>query len=74
MIKKEFKANTDYDMSLDIYTITVVDDFEFKKSLEIEEGVILDFDKDNILIKAEDKILKIERKNIAQIKTVYNWN
>ena len=42
MIKKEFKVNTEYDMSLDIYTITVDDDFEFNKSLEIEDGVILD--------------------------------
>ena len=60
MIKKDFKVNTEYDRALDIYTITVDDDFEFKKSLEIEDGVILDFDKDNIPISIE--ILDISRR------------
>lgn len=50
MIKKEFKVNTEYDCPLDIYTITSADDFEFGRSLEIDDGVILDFDKDNIPI------------------------
>ena len=34
MIKKQFKVNTDYDYSLDIYTITVDEEFEFGKCLE----------------------------------------
>jgi len=69
MIKKEFRANTDYDMSLDIYTITVDEDFEFNKSLEIEDGVILDFDKDNIPISIEildiSKRLAIKKQEVA---------
>ena len=69
MIKKEFKVNTEYDMSLDIYTITVDDDFEFNKSLEIEDGVILDFDKDNIPISIEildiSKRLSIKKQEVA---------
>ena len=69
MIKKEFRANTDYDMSLDIYTITVDEDFEFNKSLEIEDGVILDFDKDNIPISIEildiSKRLSIKKQEVA---------
>ena len=69
MIKKEFKANTDYDRALDIYTITVDDDFEFKRSLEIEDGVILDFDKDNIPISIEildiSKRLSIKKQEVA---------
>ena len=69
MIKKEFKVNTDYDSALDIYTITVDEDFEFQKSLEIEDGVILDFDKDNIPISIEildiSKRLAIKRQEVA---------
>ena len=60
MIKKEFKKITDYDYSLDIYTITVDEDFEFGKSLELEDGVILDFDKNNIPVSIE--ILDISKR------------
>ena len=35
-------------------------------------GNLIDFDKDYIIIKNDNEI-KIDRKNIAQIKTVYNW-
>lgn len=60
MIKNEFNINTDYDCSLDIYTITVDEEFEFGKSLEIDDGVILDFDKENIPISIE--ILDISKR------------
>lgn len=69
MIKKEFKVNTDYDQSLDVYTITVDEEFEFGKSLEIEDGVILDFDKNNIPISIEildiSKRLDIKKQEVA---------
>lgn len=72
MIKKEFKVNTDYDCSLDIYTITVDEEFEFGKSLEIDDGVILDFNKDNIPISIEildiSKRLAIEKQEVQSSK------
>lgn len=34
------------------------------------QGILNDFDEDNIYLDET----KIERKNIAQVKTVYNWN
>ena len=37
------------------------------------QGVLENFDENTLTIK-QDKDLKIERKNIAQIKTVYNWD
>ena len=42
-------------------------------------GELKEFDEDTITVKATDKIdevkeVKIERKNISQIKTVYNWD
>lgn len=37
-------------------------------------GRLKDFDQNEIIIEQEEKEIKIERKNIAQIKTVYNWD
>ena len=36
-------------------------------------GVLKSFDKDKIIVEVEEKEIEIDRKNIAQIKTVYNW-
>lgn len=35
-------------------------------------GELIEFDAEKVSIKAED-IISIDRKNIAQIKTIYNW-
>ena len=37
-------------------------------------GKLEDFDQDEIIIEQKENKIKIERKNIAQIKTVYNWD
>ena len=36
-------------------------------------GILKSFDKDKIVLEVEENEVEIERKNIAQIKTVYNW-
>ena len=36
-------------------------------------GELKQFDEQNIIISQDEKEVKIERKNIAQIKTIYNW-
>ena len=36
-------------------------------------GILKSFDKDKITLEVEENEIEIERKNIAQIKTVYNW-
>lgn len=36
-------------------------------------GILKDFDKEFIIINIENKDVSLDRKNIAQIKTVYNW-
>ena len=38
------------------------------------DGNLKQFDEQNIIIEQEEKEIKIERKNISQIKTIYNWN
>lgn len=37
------------------------------------KGILETFNNEMLQIKKEDEILNLERKNIAQIKTVYNW-
>ena len=36
------------------------------------QGILKDFDEEYIELQCEDEV-KIDRKNIAQIKTIYNW-
>ena len=36
-------------------------------------GTLKSFDKDKVVLVIEENEVEIERKNIAQIKTVYNW-
>ena len=38
------------------------------------EGILKDFDSDNIKIETSSQILEIERQNIGQIKTIFYWN
>ena len=38
------------------------------------EGILESFDEDVITICLEEEKVEIERKSIAQIKTVYDWN
>ena len=37
------------------------------------KGILKNFDKEKIILKVEGKNIEIERKNISQIKTIYNW-
>ena len=46
------------------------------KSLEKQKqitGVLKEIDNETIQIQVEKGINKIERKNIARVKTIYNW-
>lgn len=38
------------------------------------EGILIEFNNEDITIKQNDNIIKIPRKNISLIKTVYNWD
>ena len=38
------------------------------------EGILKDFDSDNIKIETSSQILEIDRQNIGQIKTIFDWN
>ena len=36
-------------------------------------GILNSFNNETLEIKEEDSSIKIERKNIAQVKTIYDW-
>ena len=38
------------------------------------EGILKDFDSNNIKIETSSQVLEIERQNIGQIKTIFDWN
>jgi len=42
-----------YDYHFDVFGIRVKDDYEYKESVELEEGIILDFDKNDIPVALE---------------------
>lgn len=40
---------------------------------KVIQGILKNFNKENLTIKSNEKNIEIERKNISVIKTVYNW-
>ena len=38
------------------------------------QGILLKFDETTIILKRDEEEIRLERKNIAQIKTIYKWN
>jgi len=63
---KTLKIESMYDYQHDILGIRVVGGYKYKESVELEEGVMLDFNKDNIPIALEildaSKVLNIPNK------------
>ena len=72
MLNKKFNILTEYDMDYDLYSIVIDDEFKFNKSIEIEEGIILDFDENMFpfaieIIDASRK-LKINKQELNNAK------
>lgn len=63
---KSFKLNYVYDYDNDLADITVNNDFSYKKSIELDRGIILDLDENSIPVAIElispSKILGIDKK------------
>ena len=45
----------------------------YEKTKQIS-GRLKSFDKDNITVETKETSISLERKNIAQIKTIFKWN
>lgn len=47
--------------------------FKPMEKQKVIQGILKNFNKETLIIEANDKNIKIERKNISIIKTVYDW-
>ena len=47
--------------------------FKPKEKSKQYTGILKSFDKDTVTLEVEKNDINFERKNISQIKTVYNW-
>jgi len=72
MQSKFMKATTNYEHDIDILDIDIVDDYDYKTSLELETGIILDFDKNCIPVSLEilaaSKIFKVNKDLFNNLK------
>lgn len=67
VLRKDSHLETNIGSNIEIKLFKPIDK---QKTLE---GELLNFDKENIYIKIDQSKKSIERKQIAQIKTKYNW-
>ncbi|MDR2830670.1 MAG: DUF2283 domain-containing protein, partial [Methanobrevibacter sp.] len=71
--KKNILINADYDYKYDIFTITKKEKYDYKTSLELETGVILDIDENNNPVSLE--ILDASKVfNVRNKKNLVNFN
>ena len=72
---KHFNLEFSYDIDVDSIFINIVDEYDYKESIELEEGIILDFDTGGIPVALEILdvsnlfgIDKVSFENIQDIK------
>lgn len=63
---KHFEANLDKLVEIKLFT-----QIDKKKQYE---GILKEYSKDKIKIETDGEAIEIPRTNIAQVKTVYNWD
>jgi uncharacterized protein YuzE len=65
---KSYELKYNYDYNYDLLDMTIKDEFKFKETIEIDNGVYLDFDENNTPVSLEmisaSKILGIDKKNL----------
>jgi uncharacterized protein YuzE len=66
-----------YDYKEDIFDISIAEDYVYDSTIKLDEGVFLDFDKNNIPIALEilgaSKVTKIDKENLkmADVQVIY---
>ena len=74
MQSKFMKATTNYECDIDILDINILDDYDYKTSLELETGIMLDFDINNLPVSLEildaSKVFKVKKDLFSNIKKV----
>ncbi|MEN4017535.1 MAG: DUF2283 domain-containing protein [Methanobacterium sp.] len=73
--KDSFKMDKDYDVQNDVLYLHVIDDYEYKESLEIEGNIIVDFDKNYVPVALEildaSKFLNVSK---FSLKNLIKWD
>ena len=74
---EHLKQNLGTEVQVSLYKPIDLEESEAKKTTKVKDviGTLQSFDKDTITIALEDKdVVKLERKNITQIKTLFDWD
>ena len=65
---KEYEAKYAYDDALDIVNISIEEEFKYNGSIELEFGVFLDFDENDLPVNLEiisaSKIMNMDKKHL----------
>jgi uncharacterized protein YuzE len=73
--KDSFKMDKDYDVQNDVLYLHVIDDYEYKESLEIGGNIIVDFDKNYVPVALEildaSKFLNVSK---FSLKNLIKWD
>ena len=63
----------DKHLQANIGTLVEIKMFKAIDGQKVLQGILKEFNKENIVLELEDKDLEISRKDISVIKTVYEW-
>ena len=69
----ERNLRKDKHLEANIGTLVEVKMFKAIEGQKVLQGILKEFNKENIVLELEDKNLEISRKDISVIKTVYEW-
>ena len=71
---KTLQIESIYDHHFDVLGIRVVDDYTYNRSIELQEGIILDFDENNVPVALEildaSKLLKLPKKHYLTDRSI----
>ena len=66
-LRKDKHLEEQLDKEIEVRLFKAIDK---KKQLQ---GILKEFDKEKLILQIQNKDIEIERKNISQAKTIYNW-
>ncbi len=71
---KKFDLKYSYDIEVDSIHIKITDDYKYRESLELEDGIILDFSEDGIPVALEildiSKLFSVKKDCFNNIETI----
>ena len=71
---KKFELTYSYDINVDSIHINITNEYEYKESLELEEGIILDFSTDGIPVALEildiSELFSVEKECFKHIEDI----